>query len=306
MSCNRPLHAFPTGFKTESGKMELIIDNHSSKVIPFWQAEDKLGRPFFRDLTDYIEIPCGRCAGCIADKKRNQAIRCLAEMKDHDPDTCFFFTFTYDDEHLPADGKINKRDPQLFFKLLRRHGDVFGKNIRYFLAGEYGEKTKRPHYHAIIFGINLPDLKKYGKSGKFTIFTSELINKYWFRGSVMIAPVTYETCFYTAGYCDKKMSDQDVFKIQSKGLGLKFFRESCDTHNKKPIYLGSNNGSFVSASMPRSARSDDWHDPFLDSYKEASRSDMLFNGYDPDVAADLEHYHDFCEYLEQCPQVKKI
>lgn len=47
MSCNRPLHAFPTGFKTESGKMELIIDNHSSKVIPFWQAEEKLGRPFF-------------------------------------------------------------------------------------------------------------------------------------------------------------------------------------------------------------------------------------------------------------------
>ena len=51
MSCNRPLHAFPTGFKTESGKMELIIDNHSSKVIPFWQVEEKLGRPFFRDLT---------------------------------------------------------------------------------------------------------------------------------------------------------------------------------------------------------------------------------------------------------------
>ena len=122
----------------------------------------------------------------------------------------------------------------------------------------------------------------------------------------MIAPVTYETCFYTAGYCDKKISDEDVFKIQSKGLGLKFFRESCDTHNKKPIYLGSNNGSFVSASMPRSARSDDWYDPFLDAYKKASRSEMLFNGYDPDVSADLEHYHDLCEYLEQCPQAKKI
>lgn len=30
--------------------------------------------------------------------------------------------------------------------------------VRYFLCSEYGPKTKRPHYHAIFFGLDKKDL----------------------------------------------------------------------------------------------------------------------------------------------------
>ena len=29
------------------------------------------------------------------------------------------------------------------------------KKIRYFACGEYGDRTARPHYHAIVFGLSL-------------------------------------------------------------------------------------------------------------------------------------------------------
>ncbi len=44
------------------------------------------------------------------------------------------------------------------------------------MCGEYGEMTKRPHYHAIVFNLPIPDLKYY-KSSKYgdTYYNSKTI-----------------------------------------------------------------------------------------------------------------------------------
>jgi len=57
-----------------------------------------------------------------------------------------------DETPAHADSLI-KRDVQLFVKRLRKDQDARGlAKIRYYLVGEYGDQTKRPHYHAAIFG----------------------------------------------------------------------------------------------------------------------------------------------------------
>ena len=49
---------------------------------------------------------------------------------------------TYDDDHLPEHGQLWKDDLQRFFKRLRKKF-----KFRYVASGEYGEKTRRPHFH---------------------------------------------------------------------------------------------------------------------------------------------------------------
>jgi len=64
---------------------------------------------------------------------------------------------THAEAHAHADSLI-KRDVQLFIKRLRKEQDSRGSSkIKYYLVGEYGDLTKRPHYHAAIFGEDFAD-----------------------------------------------------------------------------------------------------------------------------------------------------
>ena len=96
-----------------------------------------------------VEIPCGRCVACRLNRAREWSLRIMNELAYH-KDACFL-TLTYDDEHLPEDKSLSKRDFQLFMKRFRKD---FGLPVRFFACGEYGKKTFRPHYHVIFFGVS--------------------------------------------------------------------------------------------------------------------------------------------------------
>jgi len=110
-----------------------------------------------------------------------------------------FLTLTYDPENLPPCGDLEPRDVTLFWKKLR---DKFSEQkIRYVLAGEYGEKTSRPHYHAIAFGLQLSDKIADGKNDRGDLlYKSDILNKIWGHGNVTIGDVSYQSCGYVAGY----------------------------------------------------------------------------------------------------------
>lgn len=97
-----------------------------------------------------MHVPCGKCAFCIQKQINSWCIRLRHEMDVSS--SAFFLTLTYNDEHLPPDGELSKRDLQLFIKRLRKRNP----GIRYFAVGEYGSNFERPHYHAVIY--NLLDL----------------------------------------------------------------------------------------------------------------------------------------------------
>lgn len=97
-----------------------------------------------------MHVPCGKCAFCIKKRIDGWCLRIGHEMDVSS--NAFFITLTYNDENLPQNGELSKRDLQLFIKRLRK----INPGIRYYAVGEYGTDLKRPHYHAIIF--NLLDL----------------------------------------------------------------------------------------------------------------------------------------------------
>jgi len=146
---------------------------------------------------NHLKIPCRRCVGCRLDHRSEWATRMMAEASFHDSN--LFLTLTYDPENIPPNGDLAPRDVTLFWKKLRKR--FSDQKIRYVLAGEYGEKTSRPHYHAIAFGLNLSDKKADGKNDRGEIYyKSEILNDIWGHGNCVIGDVTFQSCGYVAGY----------------------------------------------------------------------------------------------------------
>lgn len=99
------------------------------------------------------QFGCGQCLPCRINHKRTWTMRLYLEFLEwHDKGLpAAFITLTYNPKSHPTDGSLNKRHLQLFLKRLRKALEPH--EIRYYAVGEYGEKTWRPHYHLIIFGI---------------------------------------------------------------------------------------------------------------------------------------------------------
>lgn len=146
-----------------------------------------------------LPFPCGKCLPCRLNYARDWAIRIMCEAKSYD-EHCTFVTLTYDDEHLPENRSLVKKDLQLFFRYFRR---FYGK-VRYFACGEYGDKTKRPHYHICLFGKGVDadcwtDKFYYRSKHGYDVKT-----KAWSKGKVFIGEVTVYSANYVAGYMLKK------------------------------------------------------------------------------------------------------
>lgn len=106
-----------------------------------------------QDFPDGLLVPCGQCIACRISKRREWTIRMLHELEDH-KESCFV-TLTYSENNVPENKSLKKEDLQKFMKRLRKSLEPTGRKIRYFACGEYGDKTERPHYHLIIFGLGL-------------------------------------------------------------------------------------------------------------------------------------------------------
>lgn len=243
MACYHPLKAiqYKTMF-TEKGKKQIRI-----------LRKEEYNKEFSDDV-EVLQLPCGQCIGCRMDYARQWANRLMLELESfkNDPDhtgNAYFVTLTINDDHIDdyrtsdcvrrGDAKqldvlrpyadpdtgvhlgwshsLNKTDLQLFLKRLRKyHPD---DRIRFFACGEYGEKSCRPHYHLIIFGLTLDDndLTFYKKSGLgYDYMNSKYIEKCWPFGYNVVAPVTWESCCYVSRYMMKKIIGTEGKKIYDK------------------------------------------------------------------------------------------
>lgn len=113
-----------------------------------------------------------------------------------------FITLTYDDDHLPDGRTLHYPDFQDFMKRLRKR---VGK-LRFYMCGEYGETTKRPHYHACLFGYDFSDKLYFKRIGDFPLYTSSTLAELWPKGTHLIGSVTFESAAYVARYCMEKIT----------------------------------------------------------------------------------------------------
>ncbi len=147
-----------------------------------------------------MTVPCGQCTGCRLERSRQWAVRCMHEASLH-ADNCFL-TLTYSDDSMPEYGSLVKSDFQKFVKRMRKR---FA--FRYFHCGEYGEDTKRPHYHALLFGFDFPDKVPWRKSKGYDVWRSPILEGMWQHGNSEIGSATFESAAYVARYCVKTLQN---------------------------------------------------------------------------------------------------
>lgn len=176
-------------------------------------AEGKRAWKFSKSkkLVDPVKVPCGRCIGCYLERSRQWAVRCVHEAQLH-RENCFV-TLTYNDEHLPKTGSLVKSHFQNFMKALRPR---VSHPVSYFMCGEYGDDNQRPHYHAILFGVDFPDKVKHSERKGCVLYTSGVLSKLWTRGFSTIGAVTLESAAYCARYTMKKVSDRPQAKRRTE------------------------------------------------------------------------------------------
>lgn len=191
---------------------------------------------------------CGKCMPCRINRTSEWTLRLMYELSCHYEDGASFITLTYDDEHLPKDNGLHKEELQRFWKRLRtnlrREYHEFAPKLRYYACGEYGTEEEtyfspgaekphgRPHFHAIVFGLN-----------NFCDKHRELLVKSWpfceawmfdkSRGKDSgMQEVTVDDIRYVCGYVQKKLNGDYAkekygealppFNNSSQSLGLDF------------------------------------------------------------------------------------
>lgn len=148
-------------------------------------------------------LPCGTCIGCRTAKAKEWAVRCALE--DAVYDVTSFVTLTFDERRVPV--TLGRRDVQLFVKRVRARRKI---STRYFASGEYGERSGRPHYHVLLFGVSptdgcISEAWRAWLCGRAHVHGSGCDSEP--IGFVSAEVANAARIAYTAGYCAKKIGD---------------------------------------------------------------------------------------------------
>lgn len=153
-----------------------------------------------------------------------------------------FVTLTFAEEFVPPE--LSVRDYQLFMKRIRKRSPF---SLRFFVCGEYGDLTCRPHYHFALFG--------------YPFWHQEELEKAWPFGRVQSVELNEKTAAYVAGYVAKKYENLNDRRLEGKfpeftrmsnrpGIGLEAARLMADQLVKD----GASRGLVKAGDVPSEVR----------------------------------------------------
>lgn len=176
------------------------------------------------------QFNCGNCLNCRINYTSQWQLRCLYELNSWNG--AMFVTLTYDNEHLPTNNSLVRKDLTDFFKRLRRDLEytkfetlwngsyltnprtqkLYKPMIRYYACGEYGDKRKRPHYHIILYGLDYYNDSHW----RYIIDNWKLCDPLVFDKNLgrhcAIQNVTRDDIGYVTGYVRKKLKGELAVK----------------------------------------------------------------------------------------------
>lgn len=223
---------------------------------------------------DTIPVPCGKCPPCLKRRASGWSFRIMQHYKT--ASSAHMVTLTYDNAHIPITKNgfrtLQYTDVQLFFKRLRK---VNPEKLKYYVAGEYGTQTRRPHYHIVLFNAIL-----------------STIQPAWMLGSVHYCPLNEATVGYTLKYMckppqfripqhrnDDRLPERSLI---SKGLGGNYLSPQMITWHKADLdnrmYCNIEDGKKIA--MPRYYKDK--------IYTEWERKRVAFFALQKKVAAQLK------------------
>ncbi|AYQ58824.1 replication initiator protein [Termite gut associated microvirus 2] len=205
---------------------------------------------------DAFPIACGKCLPCRINRRRIWTSRLYLEYAYSN--ASLWCTFTYSPEHLPLDSRgiaiLQPLDFTLFLKRFRKAYPHY--RIRYLYVGEYGNKTARPHYHALFFFTPNSD-SQHSSDTPFNGFVdlpsdiAERITELWGLGQTHIVnDVNLHTIQYTCKYVVKYMTRNSDSRLDGRpvefarmsrrpGIGFCFCQAFLDSITLTNIVKGS-------------------------------------------------------------------
>lgn len=212
-------------------------------------------------------VPCGKCPACFARRTSQWSFRLMQE--EQQSSSAHFITLTYDTKHVPITKNgfmgLAKRDVQLFLKRLRK---LNPEKLKYFAVGEYGGRTKRPHYHLILFNAAI-----------------DTIQPAWNLGDVHYGTVGGASIGYTLKYMSKvskiPMHANDdrlpEFGLMSKKLGANYLTDAMRAWHladpDKRMYVNLLDGKKIA--MPRYYKEKVYTEEQRKKIGLATRAEML-------------------------------
>ncbi|AJK28237.1 putative replication initiation protein [Eel River basin pequenovirus] len=191
-----------------------------------------------RQKDGFADVPCGRCGFCLSNRRKEWSFRLQKEMRCHE--SASFITLTYSDSNIRYMDDINhdtgecipypvlvKKDLQDFIKRVRYYqSKLTNDKIKYYAVGEYGTKTKRPHYHALMFGIH----------------RGVKIDNIWEYGHTDVGTCTLDSIDYVTKYVVNKKDYKHFlvppFSCISNGIGLQHLEDNYELYKSKDVVRG--------------------------------------------------------------------
>lgn len=205
-------------------------------------------------------VPCGRCYPCKMRRVSAWSFRLMKEAERSR--SAFFLTLTYDNDHVPVSpngfltldipkkdvsGKYISSHVQLFLKRLRYYNEDNNKwPLKYYMCGEYGSESMRPHYHIILFNCEISNLlgEKYANQAKMGNLLLDGKQEFkcdsWPCGHITVGDFSMGSVGYTLKYISKDSQvgkfDRDdrvrEYSRMSKSLGDNYLTDDMKKWHK--------------------------------------------------------------------------